>query len=92
MNDLPNNLSANVKLFADNTSLFSAVHNITTFSDNLNYDLDRVREWAFQCNMSLIEQIVKIEQEMHKMLLISIWSTSSLNIHIFHQPSLNGTN
>ena len=43
INDLPYNLSTNVKLFADNTSLFSVVHDITTSSCDLNYDLNRVR-------------------------------------------------
>ena len=39
INDLPDNLSTNVKLFADDTSLFSVVHDITTYSCDLNYDL-----------------------------------------------------
>ena len=37
INDLPDNLSTNVKLFADDSSLFSVVHDIATSSD-LNYD------------------------------------------------------
>ena len=32
INDLPDNLSTNVKLFADDTSLFSAVHDIATMN------------------------------------------------------------
>ena len=36
INDLPDNLSTNVKLFADDTSLFSLVHDITTSSCDLN--------------------------------------------------------
>ena len=32
INDLPDNLSAKVKLFADDNSLFSVVHDITTSS------------------------------------------------------------
>ena len=48
INDLPDNLSTNVKLFADDTLLFSVIHNITTSSCDLNYDLGRVRECAFQ--------------------------------------------
>ena len=52
INDLPDNLSTNVKLFADDTSLFSVVHDITTSSCDLNYYLNRVREWAFQWKMS----------------------------------------
>ena len=43
-NDLPDNLSTIVKLFADDTSLFSVVHDIATSSCDLNYDLNRMRE------------------------------------------------
>ena len=43
INDLPDNLSTNAKLFADDTSLFSLVHNITTSSWDLNYDLNSKR-------------------------------------------------
>ena len=52
INDLPDNPSTNVKLFADDTSLFSVVHDITTSSCDLNDDLNRVREWAFQWKMN----------------------------------------
>ena len=51
INDLPDYLSTNVKLFADDTSLFSVVHDIATSCD-LNCDLTRVRKWAFQWKMS----------------------------------------
>ena len=44
INDLPDNLSTNVKLFADDTSLFSVVHDIATSSCDLNYYLNRMRE------------------------------------------------
>ena len=63
IDDLPDNLSANVKLFADDTSLFSVVHDITTSSCDLNYDLNRVREWAFQWKMSLNPEPSKQAQE-----------------------------
>ena len=43
INDLPDNLSTNLKLFADDTSLFSVAHDIATSSCDLNYDLHRVR-------------------------------------------------
>ena len=59
INDLPDNLSTNAKLFADDTSLFSVVHNITTSSSDLNYDLNRVREWAFQWKMSFNPELSK---------------------------------
>ena len=53
INDLSDNLSTNVKLFADDTSLFSVVQDIVTSACDLNYDLNRVREWVFQWKMSL---------------------------------------
>ena len=40
INDLPDNLSTNVKLFADDTSQFSVVHNIATSSCDLKYNLN----------------------------------------------------
>ena len=43
INGLPDNLSTNLKLFADDTSLFSVAHDIATSSCDLNYDLNRVR-------------------------------------------------
>ena len=39
-NDLPDNLSTNVQLFADDTSVFSVVHDIAASSCNLNCDLN----------------------------------------------------
>ena len=36
INDLSDNLSSNVKLFADNTSLFSAIHDIAVSVGRLN--------------------------------------------------------
>ena len=50
-NDLPDNLSKNVKLFADDTAMFSVVHDITTSSCNLNCDLNKVKKWPFQWKM-----------------------------------------
>ena len=63
INDLPDNLSTNVKLFTDDTSLFSVVHNITASSCDLNDDLNRVREWPFQWKMSFNPEPSKQAQE-----------------------------
>ena len=63
INDLPDNLSTNVKLFADNNSLVSVVHDIATSSCDLNYNLNRVREWAFQWKTSVNPQPSKEAQE-----------------------------
>ena len=41
INDLPDGLSSNAKLFADDTSLFSVVHDINTSAIELNSDLKK---------------------------------------------------
>ena len=46
INDLPNGLQSNPKLFADDTSLFSTVQDITTSTVILNNDLTKISEWA----------------------------------------------
>ena len=48
INDLLDNLTRNAKLFADDTSLFSVVHDVNTSAKNLNDDLKKVNDWAFQ--------------------------------------------
>ena len=48
INDLSDDLSATVKLFADDTSLFSVIQNVNTFSSHLNSDLSKTSNWAFQ--------------------------------------------
>ena len=50
--DLPENLVSNTKLFADDTSSFSVMHNKHLSAQNLNEDLDRINHWAFQWTMS----------------------------------------
>ena len=42
INDLPNDLSSNCKLFADDTSLFSEVNNIHTSATTLSQDLNAI--------------------------------------------------
>ena len=42
INDLSDNLSSNPKLFADDTSLFSVLHDINQSGINLNDDLEKI--------------------------------------------------
>ena len=42
INDLPNGLNASVKLFADDTSLFSVFHNITDSANLSNSNLPKI--------------------------------------------------
>ena len=63
INDLLDNLTRNAKLFADDTSLFSVVHDINTSAKNLNDDLKKVNDWVFQWKMSFNPDPRKQTQE-----------------------------
>ena len=52
INDLATDLKCNVKLFADDTSPFSVVHNPKECAANLNRDLDLIKRWAQDWRMS----------------------------------------
>ena len=52
INDLADGLSSIAKLFADDTSLFSVVHNANTTAKELNNDLVKISNWAYQWKMS----------------------------------------
>ena len=45
--DLSKNLSSNVKLFADGTSLSSVIHDVNVSTAELNENLRKISEWAF---------------------------------------------
>ena len=47
-NDLSKNLSSITKLFADDTSIFSVVHDVDLSTKQLNNDLNKICEWVIQ--------------------------------------------
>ena len=51
INDLPDGLQSNVKIFADDTSLFSVMIDSLRSSNLLNTDLALIEDWAFQWKM-----------------------------------------
>ena len=53
INDLSTGLSSNPRLFADDTSLFSVVHDRTTSANELNNDLLKIKSWAYQWKILL---------------------------------------
>ena len=63
INDLANDLSSNVKLFADDTSLFSEIHDASAFARELDDDLKKINKWAFQWKMSFNPDLSKQAQE-----------------------------
>ena len=52
INDLTEGPTTNVKLFADDTSLFSVIHDTQTSANDLNKDLKIINNWAFQWKMN----------------------------------------
>ena len=52
INGLPKGLSSSAKLFAGNTSLFSVIHDSSTTINELNDDLVKINNWAYQWKMS----------------------------------------
>ena len=52
INNLPENLESKPKVFADDTSLFSIIIDQQRSSEELNRDLVRISEWAYQWKMS----------------------------------------
>ena len=51
INDLPNGLKSNAKLFADDTSLFTIVNDKNESAKILNSDLSVISQWAFDWKM-----------------------------------------
>ena len=47
INHLSNGLQSNPKLFAD-ISLFSVIHDVNSSQIDLNEDLDKINNWAYQ--------------------------------------------
>ena len=51
INDLPDELKSNAKLFADNTSLFAVVNDKNESANILNNDLKLISKWAYDWKM-----------------------------------------
>ena len=63
INDISNGISSNVKLFADDTSLFSVIWDSKRTSDQLNSDLVKISQWAYKWKMLFNPDPTKQAQE-----------------------------
>ena len=54
---------SNAKLFADDASLFSVIHDVNTSAKELNDDLKKINDWVFQWKMSFNPDPSKKAQE-----------------------------
>ena len=63
INDLPDGLTTNARLFADDVLLFPVVDNIDLSATNLNNDLSKINAWASQWKMTFNPDPNKQAQE-----------------------------
>ena len=57
INGLAKGISSTAKLFADDTSIFSAVSDINVSADQIYKDLEKISMWVYQWKMSFIYPI-----------------------------------
>ena len=77
------NVNSSTKFFADDTSLFSIVHDPTISAFELNHDLNLIHQWARQWKMSFNPDPTKPAEE----ILFSVKRNSPIHPPIFY----NGT-
>ena len=63
VNDLEDGIKSQIKFFADDTSLFSIVHDPLISASELNHDLAIINEWAKQWKMSFNPDPTKPAEE-----------------------------
>ena len=63
INDLPKGLTSNVKLFADDTSIFSVFRDSSSLSLSLNEDLFKISQWRYKWKMLFNPDASKQAQE-----------------------------
>ena len=63
INDLPDGLKFNIKLFANDTSLFSVGRNKEESASDITNDLDTISIWAYNWKMSFNPDPKKRAQE-----------------------------
>ena len=63
INDLPNRLLSNAKLFADDIPIFSVVKDHVNSSNKLNENLSKMSQWAYRWKMSFKPDVSKQTQE-----------------------------
>ena len=63
INDLTEVLTSTVKLFADDTSLFSLLHNISASTKGPDEDMNKINNWVFQWKINFNPDDSKQAQE-----------------------------
>ena len=63
INDLEEGIKSSINFFADDTSLYSVVDDPEVSTDELNYDLNLIGQWAHQWKMSFNPDPTKQAEE-----------------------------
>ena len=63
INDLTDNIQSNMKLFADDSSLFAKVTDIATTQQSIESDLQTLSIWGHQWKMKFYPDISKADME-----------------------------
>ena len=82
INDLSKNLPSFTKRVADDTSIFSVVHDVDLSAKQLNNDLNKISEWVFQLKNAFNSDLSKQAQEI----------VFSRKTHKINHPKLNFNN
>ena len=90
INDLSDYLSSNPKLFADDTSLFSVVHDKNTSAKELNNNLQKISNWAYKWKINFNPDPFKQAQEVifSRKITKTNQPTSIFNDNPVHQVAL----
>ena len=59
INDLTDNIASDIRLFADDSSLYTIVKDVQQSHRQLNKDLDTINKWAYQWKMVFNPDISK---------------------------------
>ena len=84
INDLPEGLTSNVKLFADDTSFFSVIRDSNFSSMSLNEDLSKISQWGYKWKMLFNPEASNQAQEIvfsRKKILLTIVTSTSITCH-----------
>ena len=57
INDLEANIKSRIKFFADDTMIFSVVHDPTLTASELNHDLDLINKWQRSNHNTLYDEL-----------------------------------
>ena len=64
INDLTDNISSNMKLYADDSSLFARVSGVDSTHNQIEIDLETIAAWTIQWKMLFNPEITKQAVEM----------------------------